>query len=39
MPIIISNGDLIEVTKKKKLESIEEVLELDNADGNANSNV
>ena len=39
MPIIISNGDLIEVTKKKKLESIEEVLESDNADGNANSNV
>ena len=39
MSVIISNGDLIEVMKKKKLESIEEVLELDNVDGKANNNV
>ena len=39
MSVIISNGDLIEVMKKKKLESIEEVPELDNVDGKANNNV
>ena len=39
MSIIISNGDLIEVIKKKKLESIEEVSVSDNVDGKANKNV
>ena len=39
MSIIISNRDLIEVIKKKKLERIEEVPELDNVDGKANNNV
>ena len=39
MSIIISNGDLVEVIKKKKLESIEEVTELDNVDGKANNSV
>ena len=39
MSIITSRGDLIEVIKKKKLESIEEVPESDNADGKANNNV
>ena len=38
MSIIISNGDLIEV-KKKKLESIEEVPESDNVEGKASNNV
>ena len=39
MSIIISNGDLIEVTKQKKLKSIEEVPVSDNVDGKANNNV
>ena len=39
MSIIISNGDLIEVIKKKKLESIEEVPASDNVDGKANKNI
>ena len=39
MSIIISNGDLIEIIKKKKLESIEEVPVSDNVDGKANKNV
>ena len=39
MSIIISNGDLIQVIKKKKLESIEEVPVSDNADGKANKDV
>ena len=38
MSIIISNGDLIEIIKKKKLESIEEVPVSDNVDGKANKN-
>ena len=39
MSIIISNGDFIEVIKKKKLESIGEVPQLDNKYGKANNNV
>ena len=39
MSIIISNGDLIELIKKKKPESIEEVPVLDNVNGKANNNV
>ena len=39
MSIIISNGDLIEVIKRERLESIEEVPESDNVDGKANNNV
>ena len=39
MSIIISNGDLIEVIKRERLESIEEVPESDNVDGKANKSV
>ena len=39
MSIIISNGDLIEVIKRGKLESIEEVPELDNVDVKDNNNI
>ena len=39
MSVIISNRDLIEVIKKKKLESIEEVPASDNVDGKANKNI